>query len=319
MHGRDVRDLVDELAEVAAEVRVPGVAVGEVGVLRAGGHREVDRHRARAPPCTARSRPARPRARRRRPSGASAGPGRAPAVDGHVDEPVELPREVLDVHARAAVDVRRVLAGQERDADAQRRTRSPLPTTTIPPARRRTAAGRARGRRRASRPARSPRSCRRSRSGRPRSRRRRPRPSGPSPRPWRRSGRRPRATAPTAGRSRRRRSRRRRPSSRPPCPVRPGSSNTNFAGGSRSGCLRIGQLAVVEVEDRVGRDQVHVGVVVGVERSRCRASSRARAPRRPGRGEFAKSNTCASPRSTIIVMMSRADVVASRRRPSSRP
>ena len=36
----------------------------------------------------------------------------------HVDEPGELPREVLDVDARAAVDVRRVLAGEERDAHA---------------------------------------------------------------------------------------------------------------------------------------------------------------------------------------------------------
>jgi hypothetical protein len=38
-------------------------------------------------------------------------------VDGHVDEPRQLTGEVLDVDARAAVDVRRVLAGEERDAE----------------------------------------------------------------------------------------------------------------------------------------------------------------------------------------------------------
>src|SRR2546428_628610 len=36
----------------------------------------------------------------------------APAVHGDVKEPLQLPRQVLDVHAGAAVDVRRVLAGQ---------------------------------------------------------------------------------------------------------------------------------------------------------------------------------------------------------------
>ena len=44
--GRDVRHVVHELREMAAEVRVPGVAVDDVGALGARGHREVDRHRA---------------------------------------------------------------------------------------------------------------------------------------------------------------------------------------------------------------------------------------------------------------------------------
>ena len=92
-------------------------------------------------------------------------------------------------------------------------------------------------------------------------------------------------------------------------PVWPGSSNTNFAGGCRLGLLEDRPVAVVEVEDRVGRDQVHVGVVVGVERPDVAPVAVLALGRRPGRRWLAKSNTCASPRSTSIGMMSRADVV----------
>ena len=49
-------------------------------------------------------------------------------------------------------------------------------------------------------------------------------------------------------------------------PERPGSSRTNFAGGSEPGNVRIGHVVVVEVEDGVDRDQVEVRVVVGVQR-----------------------------------------------------
>ena len=102
---------------------------------------------------------------------------------------------------------------------------------------------------------------------------------------------------------------RRRPSSRPPCPCGPDPrTRTSPAAGGRA-ALRIGQSRVVEVEDRVGRDQVHVRRRSRRRASRCRASSRARAPRRPGTSWLAKSNTCAAPRSTSIGMMSRADVV----------
>ena len=55
----------------------------------------------------------------------------APAVDAHVLERAQLARQVLDVHARAAIDLRRVLAGQQRDPHAV--TRSPLGMTTMPP------------------------------------------------------------------------------------------------------------------------------------------------------------------------------------------
>jgi hypothetical protein len=41
-------------------------------------------------------------------------------MDGHVDEPRQLAGEVLDVDARAAVDVRRVFACEERDGEAGR-------------------------------------------------------------------------------------------------------------------------------------------------------------------------------------------------------
>jgi hypothetical protein len=40
----------------------------------------------------------------------------APAMDRNIDELRELPREILHMHARAAVDVRRIFAGQKCDA-----------------------------------------------------------------------------------------------------------------------------------------------------------------------------------------------------------
>ena len=43
----------------------------------------------------------------------------------------QLARQVLDMHARTAVDLRRVLAGQQRDPHAT--TRWPLGITAMPP------------------------------------------------------------------------------------------------------------------------------------------------------------------------------------------
>ena len=113
-----MRDAVRELGQVPGEVGVPGVAVDEVGALDAGGHREVDRHRLQRGACgraaSAVPRPVARRGRRRavaRPS--SARRGRRSAR--------ELARQVLDVHARAAVDLRRVLAGEQRDPHASTR------------------------------------------------------------------------------------------------------------------------------------------------------------------------------------------------------
>ena len=81
-----------------------------------GRHRQVDRHRAQRgagaapwPSSASHARWARPAAS---PPSSRSAPQQC-TVD--VDEPRELAREVLDVHAGAAVDLRRVLAGQQRD------------------------------------------------------------------------------------------------------------------------------------------------------------------------------------------------------------
>ena len=303
-----------QLGQVAAEVRVPGVAVDEVRALDAGGHRQVDRERLQRRRVRLAPRRARPRAgtRRpaaRRPAGRAVG---APAVDGHLDEPRELAREVLDVDAGAAVDLGRVLAREERD-----------PQVRHPP----------------SRPCRS-RRCRRRRR---RSARGRPRVdadlalparsatflstialrtialaadvdavhAAPSPRPRRASGR------CTPGESTERRT-------TPPETITPAQTIESTAmpgaarlldartspAAARSCSFRIGQSRVVEVEDRVGRDQVHVGVVVGVERPDV-APVAALALGHAGHVAARRSRTPAPrPRATSIGMMSRADVVA---------
>ena len=66
MHGDHVRDVVDQLGQVAGEVGVPGVAVDQVGALDPGRDRQVDRdgpQRAQVRPTP----PMRPRAGRRSP------------------------------------------------------------------------------------------------------------------------------------------------------------------------------------------------------------------------------------------------------------
>src|SRR5262249_8796729 len=52
--------------------------------------------------------------------------------DVDVDQPPQLARQVLDVNTRAAVDVGRVLAGEQRDLHAS--TVAPFGMTTTPPA-----------------------------------------------------------------------------------------------------------------------------------------------------------------------------------------
>ena len=109
-----MRDAVGELREVAGEVRVPGVRVHEVGALDAARHGEVDRHRRAAPRASgavpasashARTCPTTPLAVARPPK----------QWTSSVHEPRQLAREVLDVHAGAAVDVGRELPRQQRD------------------------------------------------------------------------------------------------------------------------------------------------------------------------------------------------------------
>ena len=119
--GHDVGDAVQQLGQVPAEVGVPGVAVDDVGAAR------------RRPPCAdrptcARGRRQRPVGRRARPRAGSwppPAPRRRPrrrpeAVDAHVDQPGQLPAEVLDVDAGAAVDLGRELPGEQRDPRGSR-------------------------------------------------------------------------------------------------------------------------------------------------------------------------------------------------------
>ena len=116
VHGRDVRDPVDQLGQMTPELGVPGVAVRELGALDVGGHDQVDRHRLQRGEMrlVARQRVPRPVGVHRRVLAV-----RAPAVHGEVHARGELAREVLDVDARAAVDLGRVLAREQRDAHAQ--------------------------------------------------------------------------------------------------------------------------------------------------------------------------------------------------------
>ena len=101
---RDVRDAVVELREVPREIRVPRVRVDELRAVHAGGHLEVDGHRLeRRVAAHGLPRPVRLRVR-------AVG---AEAVHGQVDEVVKLAREVLDVNACAAVDLRGELACQQ--------------------------------------------------------------------------------------------------------------------------------------------------------------------------------------------------------------
>ena len=273
----------------------------------AGGHREVDRdgpergERGRAP---GERLPRLVRDDARRGAGR---PRRAPAVDGHVDELRELAREVLDVDARAAVDVRRVLAGEEGRANRVRcRHARPCRPRRSRRARRRTASGRARGRRRGGAPGldddvlvddRVADDRALADVGAVQERR--------SPRRAPASGRGRRARGPSGGRS-------------PPEMIAPAQTieSTAMPGVARvlehelRRRLPVGRhvdrpVRVVEVEDRVGRDQVHVGVVVGVERPDVAPVAVLALRRRPGRRRW-RSRTPAPRRgSTSIGMMSR--------------
>ena len=104
-------DAVGEPAEMAGHVRVPRVAVEEVGagVLRGDGEvdpQHVERRRGgQGRPRLDRS-DVDPRIRR---------PGRAEAPDADVDAACDLPGQILDVNARASVHLGRVFARDECD------------------------------------------------------------------------------------------------------------------------------------------------------------------------------------------------------------
>ena len=112
-----VGDVVEEAGQVAGEVGVPGVGVDEVGAL------------ARRRPSAGRPTASAQRAGAAGPASSPAGwPDRSPATAACRSVP-RTPKQrtsrstsrassaqVLDVDARAAVDLRRVLAGEEGDA-----------------------------------------------------------------------------------------------------------------------------------------------------------------------------------------------------------
>ncbi len=115
VRGDDVRDIVQQLRHVAGEIRVPRVGVDEMGGVRRRGHRQVGRHREQRGICLggdqvrigAVCRDVELVARR------------AEAVHLDVDQPAQLARQILDVHARAAVDLGRVFTGEEGDSHDQ--------------------------------------------------------------------------------------------------------------------------------------------------------------------------------------------------------
>ena len=90
---------------MTAEIRVPRVRVHDVGAAEVGRHREVDGHRLQRRAGAGQFVPGR--------EGQRPGPGRAEAAHLELDQLRELARQVLDVHARAAVDVRRILAREQ--------------------------------------------------------------------------------------------------------------------------------------------------------------------------------------------------------------
>ena len=110
--GHDVRNRPHQLGQVTAEIRVPGVAVHDLGALDPRGHRQVDRHRLQRSGLRFGLRQRGPRLVCR---DAWIFAGRPPAVDGHLGQPADLAGQILDGGAGSPVDVGRVLAGEDRD------------------------------------------------------------------------------------------------------------------------------------------------------------------------------------------------------------
>ena len=127
VRAHHVRHAVQQLGQVAGHVGVPGVRVHQVRALAAGDHRQVG---------------ARGRAARGWPSASAAGhavrrdarlvPRRAHAVHPHVDQTAQLPGEVLDVDPGAAVDLGRVLPGEQVDAHRTMIALATAPAASVP-------------------------------------------------------------------------------------------------------------------------------------------------------------------------------------------
>ena len=137
-HQRDIEEL---LHEEAAERRVPGMGVHDVGVDGIGRHREPDRQRLErrriaSGPAAGQALPRRIAAHAQAGLGAL---GVARAEAAHLDRrpPGERPAQVIDDDARAPVDVGRVLATQEQDVHGGTSTGRAYPTAPGAPHERR--------------------------------------------------------------------------------------------------------------------------------------------------------------------------------------
>ena len=132
VRGHHVRHAVQQLGDVPGEVGVPGVGVHQVGA-RARRRPSPGRRRACAAPALAPASAGRVRRSAVTP-GSSA--RRAEAVHPDVGQPAQLAGEVLDVHPRAAVDLGRVLPGEQVDAHGTARCRADVerPVTLSPTA-----------------------------------------------------------------------------------------------------------------------------------------------------------------------------------------
>ncbi len=101
MGGGHVGNAVQQLRQVAGQVRVPGVAVDQVGVPDACRHRQVYRHRlecGREARLTAQRRPG--LVGRRHQWGLAR---LTKAVHPHVDGAGQLPGQIFNVHTRSPV------------------------------------------------------------------------------------------------------------------------------------------------------------------------------------------------------------------------
>ena len=110
-----VRDAIQELGQVAGEVRVPRVAVGDPRALHPSSHRQVDGHRLERPGVRRRPGKLGPRLIAQHP-GTARRCRRAPMAEAanlERDALGQLPREVVDVHPSPTVDGGRVLPSQD--------------------------------------------------------------------------------------------------------------------------------------------------------------------------------------------------------------
>ncbi len=110
--GHDMRDRPHELGQVPTEVRVPRVAVHEVDPLDGRRHREIDRHRLEGERLRFGLGQVGPWLMARH---AGLAAWLSPALHGDLGQPAQLAHEVLDVCARAAVDLGWIFASENSD------------------------------------------------------------------------------------------------------------------------------------------------------------------------------------------------------------